>query len=87
MIAQSEPQSEKRTIEFWGNSPGKFMELLRTVEEGPMSDAELKEAAETMLKVLRPIKPDFPTQFVLVEGGFILAVEDMATGKFRWCSR
>jgi hypothetical protein len=75
----------KRTIEVRGNTAGKFMELIHTLDEVPETDSELKRAADTALRVLRSFRQPMRTQFVLVENNFVIAVEDMKSHQYVWC--
>jgi hypothetical protein len=75
----------KRTIEFRGNTAGKFMELVHTLDDVPETESEVKRAADTALRVLRSRRQPMRTQFVLVENNFVIAVEDMKSHQYVWC--
>jgi hypothetical protein len=89
MVGLTKPRDErpptKSAIQLYGNAPGKFMDLIRTLDELPETDAELKLAAGTALTVLRTWRSPLMTQCLLVQDGFVIAIEDLASHTFVWC--
>jgi hypothetical protein len=78
-----------RSLEIYVNGKGrKPMSYCRkfSEEELPENEADVTKALENIVEALSDLPREIESQFVVVEGGLIVAVEGLTTRKLIWCN-